>query len=127
MAAVLVLLFLVQLARTDYSAKQNENRRRVGAIYFCLNDAPYAKIDYTLRKICAENNAVLIARDAMGENERLIAAIDEMSHDDIEYLIIVTNDLNTMEISPTVPTTVINTAGMAAMSQPYLYVSRLYL
>ena len=63
MAAILVFLFLLQLARTDYSARQNEKRRKFGAVYMTLNNPFYEIIDETLRAEIERRGDVLLSRN----------------------------------------------------------------
>lgn len=63
MAVFLVVLFLMQLARTDYSLRQNEGRRKFGAVYMTLNNPFYNAIDDEIRARVESRGDVLLSRD----------------------------------------------------------------
>ena len=49
------------LDKTDYSARQNEHRRKLGAVYMTLNNPFYEVIDEEIRTIVENHGDILIS------------------------------------------------------------------
>ena len=50
-------------ATNDYSLRQNEHRRKLGAVYMTLNNPFYEVIDEEIRTVVENHGDVLISRD----------------------------------------------------------------
>ena len=49
--------------QTDYSLRQNEHRRKLGAVYMTLNNPFYEVIDEEIRTVVENHGDILISRD----------------------------------------------------------------
>lgn len=91
MAVMLVTLFLLSLlgiGSRDLSARQNEQRRRLGAIYMTLNNPFYEIVDEEIRTAVEARGDVLITRDPALSVERQLAEVDELIASGVELIFI---------------------------------------
>ena len=96
MALALIMLFLLQLARTDYSLRQNENRRKFGAVYMTMNNPFYEIIDEEIRAAVENNGDVLISRDPALSQERQNEEIEELVKSGVSLLFVNPADQKTV-------------------------------
>lgn len=88
---------LMRLAATDYSARQNEHRRKLGAVYMTLNNPFYEIIDEEIRAVVENRGDVLISRDPALSVERQIAEVKELIEGGVEIIFINPVDWKKME------------------------------
>ena len=74
----LLLAGVLQLARTDLSARQNEHRRKMGAVYMTLNNPFYEIIDEEIRSAVENNGDILLSRDPALSVKRQTEEIQEL-------------------------------------------------
>ena len=103
---VVIALFLVSfisgvlmnLAHHDYSARQNEGRRKLGAVYMTLNNPFYEVVDEEIRTAVENHGDVLISRDPALSVERQREEIEELLSQGVEILFV--NPVDWREIAP---------------------------
>ena len=100
--AVLALLLLaagtVQVTRQDWSARQNEGRRKFGAVYMTLNNPFYVIVDEEIRTSVENHGDVLISRDPALSVERQKAEIRELIEMGCQVLFV--NPVDWHELAP---------------------------
>ena len=84
--------------QTDYSLRQNENRRKLGAVYMTLNNPFYEVIDEEIRTIVENHGDILISRDPALSVERQVEEIRELIDLGVELIFI--NPVDWTKIEP---------------------------
>lgn len=103
---VIIALFLISflsgmfmnLARHDFSVRQNESRRKLGAVYMTLNNPFYEVVDEEIRTAVENHGDVLISRDPALSVERQREEIEELLSQGVEVLFV--NPVDWREIFP---------------------------
>lgn len=85
-------------ATTDYSMRQNEHRRKLGAVYMTLNNPFYEVIDEEIRTTVENHGDVLISRDPALSVEKQFAEIKELIDSGVELIFI--NPVDWAKIEP---------------------------
>lgn len=98
MIAGLLAEGLLRLVATDFSARQNEHRRKLGAVYMTLNNPFYEIIDEEIRAVVENHGDVLISRDPALSVERQIAEVEELIAGGAELIFI--NPVDWQEMEP---------------------------
>ena len=75
-------------AATDYSLRQNEHRRKLGAVYMTLNNPFYEVIDEEIRTTVENHGDVLISRDPALSVDKQVEEIRELIADGVELIFI---------------------------------------
>lgn len=75
-AAVCLLLFLC--SGRDWSARQREQARRIGACYMTMNNPYYEMVNEEIRAVVEENGDILITRNPALDSERQVEQIQEL-------------------------------------------------
>ena len=75
-------------ATTDYSMRQNEHRRKLGAVYMTLNNPFYEVIDEEIRTTVENHGDVLISRDPALSVDKQVEEIQELIADGVELIFI---------------------------------------
>ena len=83
---------------TDYSLRQNEHRRKLGAVYMTLNNPFYEVIDEEIRTTVENHGDVLISRDPALSVDRQVEEIRELIDDGVELIFI--NPVDWTKIEP---------------------------
>ena len=73
---------------TDYSLRQNEHRRKLGAVYMTLNNPFYEVIDEEIRTVVENHGDILISRDPALSVERQVEEIRDMINLGVELIFI---------------------------------------
>ncbi|MBQ3336197.1 MAG: sugar ABC transporter substrate-binding protein [Selenomonadaceae bacterium] len=84
--------------QTDYSLRQNEHRRKLGAVYMTLNNPFYEVIDEEIRTVVENHGDVLISRDPALSVERQVEEIRELIASGVELIFI--NPVDWTEVEP---------------------------
>ena len=84
--------------QTDYSLRQNEHRRKLGAVYMTLNNPFYEIIDEEIRTIVENHGDILISRDPALNVERQVEEIRELIDLGVELIFI--NPVDWTKIEP---------------------------
>ncbi len=98
MIAGIVAEGVMRLIEADYSARQNEHRRKLGAVYMTLNNPFYEIIDEEIRAVVENHGDVLISRDPALSVERQIAEVKELIEGGVELIFI--NPVDWQEMEP---------------------------
>ena len=85
-------------ATTDYSLRQNEHRRKLGAVYMTLNNPFYEVIDEEIRTVVENHGDILISRDPALSVERQVEEIRDMIDMGVELIFI--NPVDWTKIEP---------------------------
>ncbi len=96
--AMAILIMFLQLIRYDYSARQNENRRKLGAVYMTLNNPFYEIIDEEIRTAVENHGDTLITRDPALDVAHQIEEIRELINRGVELIFI--NPVDWQKIEP---------------------------
>ena len=83
---------------TDYSARQNEHRRKLGAVYMTLNNPFYEVIDEEIRTVVENHGDVLISRDPALSVEKQFEEIQNLIDAGVELIFI--NPVDWTEVEP---------------------------
>lgn len=75
-------------AATDYSLRQNEHRRKLGAVYMTLNNPFYEVIDEEIRTTVENHGDVLISRDPALSVDKQVEEIRELIDSGVELIFI---------------------------------------
>ena len=86
------------LDKTDYSARQNEHRRKLGAVYMTLNNPFYEVIDEEIRTAVENHGDILISRNPALSVEKQIEEIQNLIDDGVELIFI--NPVDWTKIDP---------------------------
>ena len=84
--------------QTDYSLRQNEHRRKLGAVYMTLNNPFYEVIDEEIRTVVENHGDVLISRDPALSVERQVEEIRELIASGVELIFI--NPVDWTKVEP---------------------------
>jgi len=84
--------------QTDYSLRQNENRRKLGAVYMTLNNPFYEVIDEEIRTVVENHGDILISRDPALSVDRQVEEIRELIDLGVELIFI--NPVDWTKIEP---------------------------
>ena len=84
--------------KTDYSSRQNEHRRKLGAVYMTLNNPFYKVIDEEIRTAVENHGDVLISRDPALSVEKQVEEIQELIANGVELIFI--NPVDWTKIEP---------------------------
>lgn len=98
LAILLIAAGTVQVSRQDWSARQNESRRKLGAVYMTLNNPFYEVVDEEIRTSVENHGDVLISRDPALSVERQKAEIRELIDMGCEVLFV--NPVDWRELAP---------------------------
>ena len=85
-------------AKTDYSARQNEHRRKLGAVYMTLNNPFYEVIDEEIRTVVENHGDILISRDPALSVEKQVEEIRNLIDCGVELIFI--NPVDWTRIEP---------------------------
>ena len=96
--AVLSTFVFLHFAQTDYSIRQNENRRKFGAVYMTLNNPFYEIIDEEIRTAVENHGGILISRDPALDVNHQIEEIRELIELGVELIFI--NPVDWQKIEP---------------------------
>ena len=88
LAAVMVLMIFFNLQKNDYSMRQNEHRRKLGAVYMTLNNPFYEVIDEEIRTVAENHGDVLISRNPALDVDKQIEEIQNLIDDGVELIFI---------------------------------------
>ena len=89
---------LMRLVEADHSARQNEHRRKLGAVYMTLNNPFYEIIDEEIRTVVENHGDVLISRDPALSVERQISEVKDLIEIGVELIFI--NPVDWQEMEP---------------------------
>ena len=98
LAAALAILGLAGLMQQDFSARQNEGRRKLGAVYMTLNNPFYEVVDEEIRTAVENHGDVLLSRDPALSVRRQREEIEELLAQGVEVLFV--NPVDWREIAP---------------------------
>lgn len=98
LGVLILTIAFVHLLQTDYSIRQNENRRKFGAVYMTLNNPFYEIIDEEIRTAVENHNDVLISRDPALDVNHQIDEIKELLDCGVELIFI--NPVDWQKIEP---------------------------
>lgn len=85
-------------AQTDYSLRQNEHRRKLGAVYMTLNNPFYEVIDEEIRTTVENHGDVLISRDPALSVDKQVEEIRELIAEGVELIFI--NPVDWSKVEP---------------------------
>ena len=85
-------------ATTDYSLRQNEHRRKLGAVYMTLNNPFYEVIDEEIRTTVENHGDILISRDPALNVDKQVEEIRELIENGVELIFI--NPVDWTKIEP---------------------------
>ena len=94
----LLLLSLLHVSKGDLSARQNEHRRKLGAVYMTLNNPFYEVVDEEIRTVVENHGDVLISRDPALSVDRQREEIRELIAEGVEIIFI--NPVDWKRIEP---------------------------
>lgn len=89
---------LEQAVQTDYSIRQNEHRRKFGAVYMTLNNPFYEVVDEEIRANVENHGDILLSRDPALSVERQLEEIKELLDNGVEILFL--NAVDWKKIGP---------------------------
>ena len=97
---ILILIIIPvfwHLKNIDYSARQNEHRRKLGAVYMTLNNPFYEVIDEEIRTVAENHDDILISRNPALNVDKQIEEIQYLIDDGVELIFINPVDWTKME------------------------------
>lgn len=98
MGLALLTTGFYHFANTDYSLRQNEHRRKLGAVYMTLNNPFYEVIDEEIRTVVENHGDALISRDPALSVDRQVEEIRELIDMGVELIFI--NPVDWTKIEP---------------------------
>lgn len=97
-AILLLTAGFYHFATTDYSLRQNEHRRKFGAVYMTLNNPFYEVIDEEIRTTVENHGDILISRNPALSVEKQVEEIQDLISDGVELIFI--NPVDWTKIEP---------------------------
>ena len=97
-AVPLLAAGLHHFVATDYSLRQNEHRRKLGAVYMTLNNPFYEVIDEEIRTAVENHGDVLISRDPALSVDKQVEEIRNLIDEGVELIFI--NPVDWTKIEP---------------------------
>ena len=91
-------VFFQQLYNRDFSVRQNEGRRKFGAVYMTLNNPFYEIIDEEIRTAVENQGDILLTRDPALSVERQTQEIEELIADGVQVIFL--NAVDWQEMGP---------------------------
>lgn len=85
-------------ATSDYSLRQNEHRRKLGAVYMTLNNPFYEVIDEEIRTTVENHGDILISRNPALSVDKQVEEIQDLISDGVELIFI--NPVDWTKIEP---------------------------
>ena len=102
LSAMIVLLFLAagfyHFVTTDYSLRNNEHRRKLGAVYMTLNNPFYEVIDEEIRTVTENHGDILISRDPALSVDKQVEEIRDLIDAGVELIFI--NPVDWTKVEP---------------------------
>ncbi len=103
LAAIVILSVIISaifynFMQIDCSMKQNEHRRKIGAVYMTLNNPFYEVIDEEIRTTVENHGDILISRNPALSVEKQIEEIQNLIDDGVELIFI--NPVDWTKIEP---------------------------
>ncbi|MBQ7454747.1 MAG: substrate-binding domain-containing protein, partial [Selenomonadaceae bacterium] len=102
LSTIILLLFLTagfhHFVTNDYSLRQNEHRRKLGAVYMTLNNPFYEVIDEEIRTVIENHGDVLISRDPALSVDKQVEEIRGLIDDGVELIFI--NPVDWTKVEP---------------------------
>lgn len=95
---MIVIPVFAHLIQTDYSARQNEHRRKLGAVYMTLNNPFYEVIDEEIRTIVENHGDILISRNPALSVDKQIDEIQNLIDEGVELIFI--NPVDWTKVEP---------------------------
>ena len=95
---VIISGIFYNLNKTDYSARQNEHRRKLGAVYMTLNNPFYEIIDEEIRTIVENHGDILISRNPALSVDKQIEEIQNLIDEGVELIFI--NPVDWTKVEP---------------------------
>ncbi|MBQ1866843.1 MAG: sugar ABC transporter substrate-binding protein [Selenomonas sp.] len=89
---------MLHMAQGDLSVRQNEQRRKLGAVYMTLNNPFYEVVDEEIRTVVENHGDVLISRDPALSVDRQREEIKELIAEGVEVIFI--NPVDWQRIEP---------------------------
>ncbi|MCR5438332.1 MAG: sugar ABC transporter substrate-binding protein [Selenomonas sp.] len=89
---------MLHMAQGDLSVRQNEQRRKLGAVYMTLNNPFYEVVDEEIRTVVENHGDVLISRDPALSVDRQREEIKELIDEGVEVIFI--NPVDWQRIEP---------------------------
>ena len=86
--SIAISVIFYNFIKTDYSMRQNEHRRKLGAVYMTLNNPFYEVIDEEIRTIVENHGDVLISRNPALDINKQIEEIQNLIEDGVELIFI---------------------------------------
>ena len=86
--ATVILATFYNFAQKDYSLRQNEHRRKLGAVYMTLNNPFYEVIDEEIRTVVENHGDILISRNPALSVEKQIEEIQNLIDDGVDLIFI---------------------------------------
>ena len=99
--AILILAVMAtfyKFGQEDYSLRQNEHRRKLGAVYMTLNNPFYEVIDEEIRTVVENHGDILISRNPALSVEKQIEEIRDLIDNGVELIFI--NPVDWTKIEP---------------------------
>ena len=96
--ATIISAIFFDFMKNDYSMRQNEHRRKLGAVYMTLNNPFYEVIDEEIRTTVENHGDVLISRNPALSVEKQIEEIQNLIDDGVELIFI--NPVDWTKIEP---------------------------
>ena len=100
---VIISGIFYNLNKTDYSARQNEHRRKLGAVYMTLNNPFYEVIDEEIRTIVENHGDILISRNPALSVDKQIEEIQNLIDEGVELIFI--NPVDWTKVEPALKST----------------------
>ena len=97
-AILLLTAGFYHFGTTDYSLRQNEHRRKLGAVYMTLNNPFYEVIDEEIRTTVENHGDVLISRNPALSVDKQVEEIQDLISDGVELIFI--NPVDWTKIEP---------------------------
>ena len=98
MSVGMLLLSLLHMSQGDLSVRQNEQRRKLGAVYMTLNNPFYEVVDEEIRTVVENHGDILISRDPALSVDRQREEIKELIAEGVEVIFI--NPVDWQRIEP---------------------------